>query len=137
MSVPHHLMLADDHAMMREYVKSIVSSQPELDLVGEVADGLALLQMVEDARQCPDLVIADITMPRMHGIEAVRRIKAQHPEVRVIILTIHKEKEYLAEAISAGAEGYLLKEAVNAELLPAISEVLAGRRYISPSLREP
>jgi two-component system response regulator NreC len=131
----HHLLLADDHAMVREYVRSIVSSQPELNVVGEVADGFALLQMVEDARDHPDLVIVDITMPGMHGIEAARRIKALHPEVKIIILTIHKEREYLAEALSAGVEGYVLKGSVNVELLPAISEVLAGGTYISSALR--
>ncbi len=131
------LVLADDHPMIREYVRKLVAAEQDLDVVGEVADGLALLQMMEDDRASPDLVILDITMPKVHGMEVARRIKAQHPEVKILILSIHKEREYLQEAISAGAEGYVLKDVIDLELLPAISDVLAGRNYVSKYFRSP
>jgi DNA-binding NarL/FixJ family response regulator len=121
--------------MIREHVRSLLASEPELQVTAEVGDGLALLQLMEYSRRCPDLVILDITMPRMHGIEAARRIKAQHPETKIIILTIHKEREYLEEALAAGAEGYVLKDVMDYELTDAVSDVLAGRRYVSGHFR--
>ena len=131
----HSLVLADDHPMIREHIRDLLASEPEIRVTGEVSDGLALLQMVEFTRDCPDIIILDITMPRMHGIEAARRIKAQHPEIKIIVLTIHKEREYLEEAVSAGAEGYVLKDVMDFELPVAISDVLAGRRFVSGYFR--
>lgn len=121
--------------MIREYVRNLVAGEPDLEVVGEVADGLALLQMMEYARESPDVVILDITMPKIHGLDAARRIKAEYPGVKIVILTIHKEREYLQEAFSAGAEGYVLKDVIDLELLTAISDVLAGRKYVSEYFR--
>jgi DNA-binding NarL/FixJ family response regulator len=131
----HNLVLADDHPRIREYVRNLLASDPELHVTGEVSDGLALLQLMEYSREWPEIIILDITMPKMHGIEAARRIKAQHPEIKIIVLTIHKEREYLQEALSAGAEGYVLKDVIDLELPAAISDILAGRRYVSRYFR--
>lgn len=132
---PHNLVLADDHPRVREYVRNLLAGQPDLHVSDEVSDGFALLQLMESARECPELIILDITMPKVHGIEAARRIKAGHPNVKIIVLTIHKETEYLNEALSAGAEGYVLKDVIDVELPAAIAEILAGRKYVSRYFR--
>jgi len=110
-------------------------TEPGLRVMGAVADGLALLQIMDHSRELPEVVLLAIAMPEVGGLEATRRIKAEHPNVKIIILTVYREHEYLEEALSAGVEGYVLKEDIDSELLTAISEVLAGRKYLSPYFR--
>lgn len=136
MCAAHSLVLADDHPRIRAHVRDLLASEPQIRVTAEVSDGLALLQLMEYTRECPEIIILDITMPKMHGIEAARRIKAQHPEIKIIILTIHKEREYLEEALSAGAEGYVLKDVMDLELPAAISHILAGRKFVSGYFRD-
>lgn len=125
----YRIVLADDHAMFRRGVKRIIQENAELEVVGEAADGLQLLEIIKHAP--PDMVIADVSMPNLRGLEATREIKMAFPEVRVIILTMHKDKEYLYHALSAGAEGYLLKEDADIELFSAINAIRQGGTYIS------
>ena len=132
--MPNHyrIVLADDHQMFRRGVKRIIQENPELEVVGEASDGLQLLEIVKQSP--PDMVIVDVSMPNLRGLEATREIKMTHPQVKVIILTMHKDKEYLYHALSAGAEGYLLKEDADVELFAAINAIRQGGSYISPLL---
>ena len=122
--------------MMRQGLRRMLEGKSDLEVIGEAADGLELLNLLKMSKLTPHMAIVDITMPNLGGIEATRRIKMTYPEVKVLILTIHKEKEYLRQAISAGAEGYLLKEDANTELFPAIETIRRGGVYVSPLLSE-
>ncbi|MBM4294691.1 MAG: response regulator transcription factor [Deltaproteobacteria bacterium] len=129
---PYEIVLADDHVMFRRGVKRIVQSLHDVEVVGEAGDGLELLEILK--RTTPRMVIMDISMPNLRGLEATREVKALHPEIKIIILTMHKDKEYLYSAFSAGAEGYLLKEDADTELLSAIDTLRRGGSYVSPLL---
>lgn len=129
---PYNIVLADDHVLFCEGIKRIISEVSDLEVVGEARDGLQLLALLKQLT--PDLVILDISMPNIRGIEATREIKMTHPDVKVLILTMHKDKDYLYHAISAGADGYLLKEDADTELFSAIETIQQGRTYISPLL---
>ena len=131
---PYCIVLADDHALIRQGLKKILEEKRDLKVVAEVGDGLELLNLLKMSKLTPHMAIVDITMPNLGGIEATRRIKMTYPEVKVLILTIHKEKEYLQEAFSAGAEGYLVKEDADAELFSAIKAIRQGEFYVSPIL---
>ena len=126
----YKILLVDDYPPVRRMVKALIEANPELLVVGELSDGSALMQFLETS--AAQMVILDISMPFMNGLEAARRVKEGHPEVKVLMLSIHKYKEYVERAISAGAEGYLLKEEAGDELLPAITSLRAGENYISP-----
>ena len=131
---PYKIILADDHALFREGLKRILAEERDLKVVGEVADGLELLKILHNVK--PDIIILDITMPNIRGIEAIQEIKTIHPESKILVLTMHREKEYLHQAISSGAHGYLLKEDADSELFSAIDKVKQGKIYISPKLSE-
>ena len=130
----YRIILADDHAMIRHGLRRIIEEMADLEIIGEVASGLELLSLLNQLE--PDMVIADISMPMLRGIEATREIKTIRPNVKVLIFTVHKNKEYLHQAISAGADGYLLKEDADTELSVAIEKIRQGRIYVSPSLSE-
>ena len=131
---PYRILLADDHEVLRQSLKNILAGTGDLQVVGEAADGLELLNLLKMSKLTPHMAIVDITMPHLGGIETTRRIKMTYPEVKVLILTIHKDEEYLHEAFSAGAEGYLLKEDANTELFSAIETIRQGGIYVSPLL---
>ncbi|MCX5893141.1 MAG: response regulator transcription factor, partial [Deltaproteobacteria bacterium] len=114
MAAPFSIILADDHTMFRRGVRRIIQSISDTEVVGEASDGFELLELLK--KTSPDLVIMDISMPNLRGLEATREIKIINPAVKVLILTMHKDKEYLYHAFSAGAEGYLLKEDADSEL---------------------
>ena len=116
--------------MFRRGLRKLVEEIPGLRVVGEACDGLELLNLLK--RTIPHLVILDISMPHLRGIEAVKELKALYPEVKTLILTMHKDREYLYHALSAGAEGYLLKEDADTELAIAIKALRQGRTYLSP-----
>lgn len=130
----YQIVLADDHAMIRQGLKKILARRDNLKVIGEAADGLELLDLLSVGNLNPNLVLVDITMPNLGGIEATRKIKMIYPEIKVLILTIHKSKEYLDQAISAGAKGYLLKEEADGELFTAIDRIREGGVYVSPLL---
>lgn len=128
----YRVVLADDHAMFRQGVKRILKDVDALEIVGEAGDGLELLEVSRKTK--PDMVIVDISMPNLRGLEATQEIKAVFPHVKVLILTMHRDKEYVYSAIAAGAEGYLLKEDADTELFFAIEKIRKGGRYVSPIL---
>ena len=133
-ATPYRIVLADDHEMLRQSLKNILAGTGDLEVVGEAADGLELLNLLKMSKLTPHMAIVDITMPNLGGIETTRRIKMAYPDVKILILTIHKDQEYLRQAFSAGAEGYLLKEDVNTELFSAIEMIRKGGVYVSPLL---
>ena len=128
----YRIVLADDHVLFRQGIKNILEESKGLEIVAEAGDGLKLLEVIKEA--VPDMVILDISMPNLRGIEATREIKIIAPEIKVLILTMHNDKEYAYHAISAGAEGYLLKEDADTELFAAIEKIRFGGYYISPLL---
>ena len=132
MANPFKILLADDHVMFRRGVRSLIQGMDNVEVVGEAGDGLELLRLVKDVH--PHLVIMDISMPNLRGLEATREIKSQYPGVKVLILSMHKDREYLYHALTAGAEGYLLKEDADGELISAIQTLRRGGTFISPLL---
>lgn len=128
------IALADDHALFRKGLKKILEETPDLEVIGEAGDGLELLHLLKSLS--PDMIILDISMPNLRGIEAIYEIKRMRPEARILILTMYKDKEYLCQAISAGADGYFLKKDADAELFSAIAKIRRGEMYVSPSLAE-
>lgn len=124
------VVLADDHPMMLEGLRKLL--EPSCEVVGRVTDGRALLAAVERLR--PDLVVADISMPDMDGLEATRRLRAAHPGVRVLILSIHTEHSWVSAAFEAGASGYLTKTSAPEEIERAVRDVLEGRLFVSSAV---
>lgn len=130
----YRIVVAEDHAILREGVRSLLSSNPDLEVVGEAGDGREAIECVDKLK--PDLMITDLSMPRMNGVDAVREIKKRNPDTKVIVLTVHKTEEYILATLQAGADGYLLKDSTYAELLMAVRYVLGGKQYISPGISE-
>ena len=124
------ILLADDHRMVAEGLKSLLS--PEFELVGVVEDGLALIDAAKKLR--PDVIVADITMPRLNGLEALTQLKKEIPRVRVIFLTMHQDVAYARRALDSGASGFVLKHSAPAELVAAIHAALEGKTYLTPAL---
>lgn len=130
----HKVVLADDHALIRQGLKKIIEEDDSLKVIGEVGDGLELLNFLRDVT--PDLIILDISMPNLRGIEAIAEAKKLCPKVKILLLTMHKNEQYFNCAMSAGADGYMLKEDSDSELLIAIRSVLADEVYISSFFSE-
>jgi DNA-binding NarL/FixJ family response regulator len=128
------IVLADDHVLFRQGVRRILEEKGEFEVIGEASDGLELLALLR--RLAPHLVVLDISMPLLRGIESLPEIKATHPNAKVLMLTMHKDRAYLYKAISAGANGYLLKEDAESELFTAIDKVRQGKVYVSPGLSD-
>jgi DNA-binding NarL/FixJ family response regulator len=124
------ILLADDHRMLAEGLRSMLS--PEFDLVGVVEDGRAMVEAARELR--PDVLIADITMPHLNGIEAMVQIKRDHPQIKVVILTMHNDVRYANRALKAGASGYVLKQSACTELVAAIRAALEGETFLTPAL---
>ena len=130
----YRIVLADDHTMFREGLKRILTEINDIEIVGEAGCGLELLKLLNELTA--DMVILDISMPGLRGIEAIHEIKAIRPGVKILILTMHDNKEYLHQAITAGSDGYLLKDDAERELFSAIQRIREGKNYISPRLSE-
>ncbi len=128
----YRVVVADDHVLFRQGMKKLIETMPGIEVIGEASDGLELLSLLENLT--PDMVLVDISMPNLRGIEAAREIKALYPHTKVLILTMHKSKQYLYHAISAGAHGYLLKEDSDIELIAAIETIRGGGIYVPQSL---
>ncbi len=126
-----HILLADDHTILRAGLRMMLNAQPDFEVVGEAQDGRHAIQ--EAQRLQPDVILMDITMPDMNGIEATRQIKKLLPETKVLILTMHEHDEYVFQALRAGASGYMLKEAADTDLISALRVIQNGQFYLSPT----
>lgn len=126
------ILIVENHALLRAGLRALLAGDPDFEVVGEVANGHDAIQAVRTLQ--PSLILMDISMPGMNGIEATIDIKRRHPEVRIIIITMHKEDEYIHSCLSAGANGYLLKDAGSEEFLVAIRTVSRGETYLSPAV---
>jgi two-component system response regulator NreC len=134
MSQKVRIVIAEDHTILREGLKSLLSSNPDFEIIGEAGDGREAIRCVEKCK--PNLILVDLSMPRMNGIDAIREIKRRFPETKILVLTVHKTEEYILATLKAGADGYVLKDATHAELMIAVKNVLSGKHYISPGISE-
>jgi DNA-binding NarL/FixJ family response regulator len=128
------IVLADDHTILREGLRALLSADPDFEIIGEAGDGREAVRCVE--KLGPDLLLMDLSMPRMIGMDAISEIKKRYPETKIIALTVHKTEEYLLSTLQAGVDGYVLKDATHDELVMAIHNVMAGKRYLSPGISE-
>jgi len=128
------VLLVDDHAIIREGLRSLLEKQPEMKVIADTDNGRKAIELVREL--LPNIVIMDISMPGLNGIEATRQITAEFPHVKVIALSIHSKRRFVADMLSAGATGYILKECLFDELVQAIEAVAAGRRYLSPRITD-
>jgi DNA-binding NarL/FixJ family response regulator len=131
----HRVLLVEDHTLLREGLRALLSAAGGFEVVGEAGDGI---EAIAQARRLePDLVIMDLSMPRMNGFEALREITRRHPKLKAVALTMHCSEEHLRDALAAGASGYVLKTVSHDDLLKAIRGVMEGQRYISPQVPRP
>ena len=128
------IVLADDHHVVRQGLRVLLEGQPDFQLVGEAGDGLEAIQAVE--RLKPDVLVIDLMMPSLNGLEATRQVSQRSPHTRVVILSMHADEAYVLAALRNGAAGYVLKDSSAADLVQAVREVAAGRRYLSSPLSE-
>ncbi len=128
------ILLAEDHDIVREGTRQVLEKAQDLDVIGEAGDGDEAVHLGETLK--PDVLVMDVRMPRLNGLEATRRIKASHPEIRVLVLSAYEDDQYVFPLLEAGADGYLLKTAKGRELVEAIRAVHAGRKVLSPSITD-
>lgn len=126
------VMLTDDHALMREGIKHLLEFDGSIEVIEEASDGIECLQKLEKIH--PDILLLDINMPEMNGIEVLEELKGREDPLKVLILTVHSEVEYLVKAVDIGANGYILKDSGSSELKQAINVIMSGESYIQPSL---
>ena len=134
MSKKIRVMLADDHGVVRQGFRLILAAQADMEIVGEAGNSREAVEMAE--RLQPDIVVMDVAMPELNGIEATRRLAKSAPRARVLALSMHKDSVYVREILRAGARGYLLKDAIDRDLLAAVRAVAAGQGYLSPGVSE-
>ena len=128
----YDIVLADDHAMFRQGIRTLLEPLEGVNICGEVADGLELLELLKNTS--PDLIILDISMPNLRGLEAAREIKRLYPHVKIMLLTMHKKKEFIRQGLEEGVDGFLLKDEPGDELVRAVQTLQRGGKYISPLL---
>lgn len=128
------VLIAEDHALFRAGLRAMLNGEPDLEIVGEVQDGKDAVRMAISLS--PDLILMDLNMPGSHGLGAISEIRRRVPDMRILVITMHKTDEYIQEALRNGASGYILKESGPEELLTAIRTVLAGKVYLSPDVSE-
>jgi DNA-binding NarL/FixJ family response regulator len=128
------ILIAEDHAIVRDGLKALLAAQPGFEVVAEAANGREAVKRADRTR--PDLVLIDLSMPKMNGLEAIRELRRQDRSVRIIVMTAHAAEEYVFAALEAGVDGYFLKDGSQEELLLAISTVTAGKRYLCPGVSE-
>ncbi|MBM9537236.1 response regulator [Desulfobulbus alkaliphilus] len=129
---PYRIIIADDHGLIRQGLKSILKKDPTLQVIAEASNGVELLDLLQQDQ--PEMIILDISMPRLNGIEALGRIRKAHAHIAILILTMHSSSHYVFHAVNAGAHGYMMKDDSEAELLTAISSIKEGKTYISPQV---
>ena len=126
------VVVADDHTILRQGIKALLDNQEEIEVVGEAKDGREAIKVIEELS--PDVILMDIAMPGLNGLEATRRIKKKFPKTKVVVLTMHTNEEYIFQILNAGADGYLVKETAFQDLISAISSVHRGEAFMSPSI---
>lgn len=128
------ILLVDDHPIVRQGLRSLLESQPNYEVIGEAEDGLAAIEAVEQLR--PDVLVLDVMMPGLNGLEVIKRVHQSAPQTQVVVLSLHANEPYVLEALRSGAAAYVLKASSNDNLIEAIKAVAAGKRYLSPPLTE-
>jgi len=128
------ILLADDHGIIRQGLRSLLEKQPDMEVVGEAEDGQKAIELVRQLE--PDVVIMDVTMPNLNGVDATKQITKEFPKVKVLALSIHSNKRFVADMLRAGAAGYILKECLLEELIEAIRTIIAGNIYFSPGITD-
>jgi len=128
------IVLAEDHTILRAGLRALLTSREDFEVVGEAENGREAVRIVD--KYVPDLLIIDLSMPKLNGMEAIKEIKGRHPQVKIIVLTVHKSDEYIVASLDAGANGYILKDASHNELVLAIEYVMAGKIFLSPSISD-
>jgi two-component system response regulator NreC len=126
------VVLADDHHVVREGLRALLEAEPDLTVAGEAADGLTTVHLVERVK--PDVLVVDVMMPALNGLEVTRQVVRRSPDTRVIVLSMYSDESYVMEALKNGAAGYVLKSSTRSDLVQAIREVMAGKRYLSAPL---
>jgi DNA-binding NarL/FixJ family response regulator len=126
------VLLVEDHVVMRQGLKTLLADELDLDVVGEASDGRTALELVVELQ--PTVVLMDIAMPHLNGIEATRRIQHSHPEIKVVVLSMHANEEYVFQMLRAGAAGYVLKQSASTEVVAAIRKAVAGESFLSPAI---
>ena len=132
MEAKKKIFIVEDHRLFREGLKAMLSPHPEYEIIGEAEDGLEAIRLIRKLK--PDLVLLDLSMPRMNGFSVMREIKAESPDVKILVLSIHESDQYVLQAFEAKANGYAIKDSTREELRIAIRSVLEGKRYISPGI---
>jgi two-component system response regulator NreC len=130
----HRILIAEDHTLFRQGLKALLSLEEDFEVVGEAGDGYQAIQRAKELN--PDLILLDISMPRVDGMTAIKEIKRVCPKAKIVILTVHKTEEHVLETLKSGASGYILKDASHEEFLLAIRSVLHDKRYLSPDISE-
>ena len=128
------ILIVEDHTILREGLKALLTTNPDIEIAGEAGDGREAIWLVE--KLDPDMVMMDLSMPRMDGMQAIREIKRRWPKMKILALTAHKTEEYVLTTLKAGADGYLLKDSTYQEMMTAVKSVLSGKRYLSPGISE-
>ena len=128
----HNVLIVNDHALMRSGLEAMLESEPGYEAVGVATDGMSAMHAVAELQ--PDIIMMDLTMPRTNGIDAIVQIKRQHPHIKIVALTFHKEDEYIFATLEAGADAYVLKDDSRAELFSALANVASGKKYLSPNI---
>jgi two-component system response regulator NreC len=128
------IIVVDEHKILREGLSTLIAKQPDMEIIGEATDGREVLQLLEKSK--PDLILMDVTMPNLNGIEATRKIKSKKPNIEIIALSLHSDRRYVLGMIDAGASGYLLKECAFEELVRAINTVMSKKKYLSPGISD-
>ena len=126
------IVLADDHTIMRSGLRAVLDRYSDMKVVGEAANGREAIQCVEESH--PDVIVMDVAMPNLNGIEAARQISAKHPGVSIVVLSMHSDESYVLRALKSGARGYLLKDSAEGDLITAIRAVSQGKAFFSPAI---
>ena len=132
MKSPTRILIADDHTILRAGIRSLLDKVSGFQVVGEVSNGKDAVYQAGQLK--PDLVLSDLSMPKTNGTEAIQHIKSRYPDIKVLVLTVHKTEEHVYAALKAGADGYLLKDDTSEELINAINNIIAGKIHLSPSI---